>query len=198
MADLSNYIATANIDEIMYQNSGEIPNCGHAGRLARPIDVQRRVGAGLFQFISVAAPSDEDGGAELNHLRILSRSVGESLHNGWIAFDKSTVPARTTARVNEITETDRRSHGGPIKTDSRSNPGFLTEGAAIHEFAEPDRIGVSRDTSGMVGLTKQDASTVPTPRLVFSPGFKIFLTTSRGPIESDDLQIDRKGKNELA
>ena len=63
-----------------------------AGRLEFSTDVEKAVAHGLFQFIAVGTPPDEDGSADLSHVLAVAASVGEVLDKPLLVVVKSTVP----------------------------------------------------------------------------------------------------------
>ena len=158
MAEMGNHVVCYDIDEekIARLNKGEIPiyepgldayiaRNMESGRLEFTTDVKKAVDHGLFQFISVGTPPDEDGSADLQHVLAVARAIGENMDEYRIVIDKSTVPVGTADKVSaEIRKTlDER--GKSIEFDVVSNPEFLKEGAAISDFMKPDRIVVGTD-----------------------------------------------------
>ncbi|MGB7215846.1 MAG: 2-dehydropantoate 2-reductase N-terminal domain-containing protein, partial [Gammaproteobacteria bacterium] len=63
-----------------------------AGRLAFTTDAAAGVAHGLFQFIAVGTPPDEDGSADLQHVLKVARTIGEHMTEYRIVINKSTVP----------------------------------------------------------------------------------------------------------
>ena len=70
-----------------------------AGRLNFTLDPAEGVAHGLFQFIAVGTPPDEDGSADLQHVLAVARSIGEHLDEYRVVINKSTVPVGTADRV---------------------------------------------------------------------------------------------------
>jgi UDPglucose 6-dehydrogenase len=116
-----------------------------AGRLQFTTDVDLGVGHGLFQFIAVGTPPDEDGSADLQYVLAVARSIGERMRDYRIIVNKSTVPVGTADKVREAVDGVLGRRGGAIEFDVVSNPEFLKEGAAIEDFMKPDRIVVGAD-----------------------------------------------------
>jgi UDPglucose 6-dehydrogenase len=116
-----------------------------AGRLEFTTDVAQGVNHGLFEFVAVGTPPDEDGSADLKHVLAVADSIGSHMDEYRIIVDKSTVPVGTADNVRQSIQSalDRRdvSH----EFDVVSNPEFLKEGAAIEDFMKPDRIIVGTD-----------------------------------------------------
>ena len=89
MAEMGNHVVCYDIDEdkIARLNNGEIPiyepgleayveRNVEAGRLEFTTDVKKAVDHGLFQFIAVGTPPDEDGSADLKHVLAVARAIG--------------------------------------------------------------------------------------------------------------------------
>ena len=116
-----------------------------SGRLSFTTDIAAGVAHGLFQFIAVGTPPDEDGSADMRYVLAVAKSIGENMNEYRVVVDKSTVPVGTADRVrNTITET-LKARGLATEFDVVSNPEFLKEGAAIDDFMKPDRIVVGTD-----------------------------------------------------
>ena len=158
MAEMGNHVVCYDIDEdkIARLNSGDIPiyepgleayveRNVEAGRLAFTTEVKKAVDHGLFQFIAVGTPPDEDGSADLRHVLAVARAVGENMDEYRIVVDKSTVPVGTADKVKSEVQKTLAERGVNIEFDVVSNPEFLKEGAAIGDFMKPDRIIVGTD-----------------------------------------------------
>ena len=116
-----------------------------AGRLKFTLDPAEGVAHGLFQFIAVGTPPDEDGSADLQHVLAVAGAIGEHLNDYRIIVNKSTVPVGTADRVRACTREALEQRGCNIEFDVVSNPEFLKEGAAIDDFMRPDRIIIGTD-----------------------------------------------------
>lgn len=116
-----------------------------AGRLAFTTDAKAAVEHGLFQFIAVGTPPDEDGSADLQHVLAVADTIGASMTDYRILVDKSTVPVGTADKVAERVRRALQTRGVDYEFDVVSNPEFLKEGAAIEDFMRPDRIVVGTD-----------------------------------------------------
>lgn len=144
-------------DKIQRLKNGDVPifepgldnvilNNREQGRLEFTTDVAAGVAHGLFQFIAVGTPPDEDGSADLRHVLAVAASIGEHMDDYRIVVDKSTVPVGTADRVRETVAGVLAKRGKQIEFDVVSNPEFLKEGAAITDFTKPDRIIVGADS----------------------------------------------------
>ena len=167
MAETGNHVVCVDIDEdkIARLNRGEVPiyepglddyiarNMA-AGRLEFTTDVKKGVEHGLFQFIAVGTPPDEDGSADLKHVLAVARSIGEHMSEYRIIVDKSTVPVGTADKVKAELQSVLDKRGKAVEFDVVSNPEFLKEGAAINDFMKPDRIIVGTDNPRTTELLK--------------------------------------------
>ena len=116
-----------------------------AGRLDFTTDAAAGVSHGLFQFISVGTPPEEDGSADLQHVLAVANSIGKHLNDYRIIVDKSTVPVGTADKVKTEIRRVLEQRGVQTEFDVVSNPEFLKEGAAVDDFMKPDRIIIGTD-----------------------------------------------------
>ena len=116
-----------------------------AGRLSFTTDAEEGVKHGLFQFIAVGTPPDEDGSADLRYVLAVAESIGKHVNEYRIVVNKSTVPVGTADKVKAKIDETLAGRGASIEFDVVSNPEFLKEGAAISDFMKPDRIVVGTD-----------------------------------------------------
>ncbi len=162
LAEMGNDVCCVDIDEakIATLNSGGVPiyepglteliqENRQAGRLTFTTDIKHAVDHGLFQFIAVGTPPDEDGSADLQYVLAVAKSIGENMEDYKIIIDKSTVPVGTADKVRAQLNAALQSRDVELEFDVVSNPEFLKEGDAIGDFMKPDRIvvGVDNDKS---------------------------------------------------
>jgi UDPglucose 6-dehydrogenase len=126
------------LDDVVQRNSA-------SGRLQFTTDLAAGVAHGLFQFIAVGTPPDEDGSADLQHVRAVARSIGQHLDDYRVVVNKSTVPVGTADVVRETIAAALAERGLDIPFSVVSNPEFLKEGVAVQDFMRPDRIIVGSD-----------------------------------------------------
>ena len=157
-ADVGNDVLCVDVDprKVEMLQRGEIPihepglddvvqRNGESGRLRFTTDTAEGVAHGLFQFIAVGTPPDEDGSADLQHVRTVARSIGQHLTGYRVVVNKSTVPVGTADVVRDTIAAALAERGQTIPFSVVSNPEFLKEGAAIQDFMRPDRIIVGCD-----------------------------------------------------
>jgi UDPglucose 6-dehydrogenase len=117
-----------------------------AGRIDFTSDPAEGVAHGMFQFIAVGTPPDEDGSADMQYVLAVARTIGSHLNEYKIVVDKSTVPVGTADRVRAELEKALEERGMEgMGFDVVSNPEFLKEGNAIDDFMKPDRIIIGTD-----------------------------------------------------
>ncbi len=125
-----------------------------AGRIKFTTNIQDAVAHGIFQFIAVGTPPDEDGAADLQYVLAVAQSIAENMDSYRIIVDKSTVPVGTADKVKEVISQAQARRGVEIDFDVVSNPEFLKEGAAINDFMKPDRIVIGTDNPRTAELLK--------------------------------------------
>src|SRR5918996_4189595 len=93
-------------------------------------------------FIAVGTPSRRgDGHADLSYVYEATREIAAALTGFTVVITKSTVPVGTGDEVERIIREMRPN----VDVAVVSNPEFLREGAAIHDFKHPDRIVIGTD-----------------------------------------------------
>jgi UDPglucose 6-dehydrogenase len=168
LAEVGNDVVCVDIDQhkINRLKQGEIPihepgleelvkHNAESGRLDFTTDVMQGVAHGLFQFIAVGTPPDEDGSADLQHVLAVARGIGEHMETFRIIVNKSTVPVGTADKVRETIQAVLDKRRSELEFDVVSNPEFLKEGAAIEDFMRPDRIIVGTDDPRTTELLRE-------------------------------------------
>ncbi len=149
------FIADKDPDRIGLLRQGKAPffepgledmlkKCLEKGGLHFTLDTSEIVAASEVIFICVGTPPRENGSADLSQIEQASRDIAENLNAYRIIVEKSTVPVKTSYWIER---TIRLNLKKPVEFDVASNPEFLREGSAIHDFMQPDRIviGVSSE-----------------------------------------------------
>lgn len=86
-------------------------------------------------FIAVGTPQDEDGSADLSHVRDVCEEICNVATKEVIIATKSTVPVGTGDMIEAVFKERLKQ-----KFVVFSNPEFLKEGDAVGDFLKPDRI----------------------------------------------------------
>ncbi|MGH2388223.1 MAG: UDP-glucose dehydrogenase family protein [Chloroflexota bacterium] len=101
-----------------------------------------------FVFIAVSTPTREGSDrADLRAVRSCAERIAPHLGDGVAIINKSTVPIGAGDWVSAIVERYKRPE---VRFSVVSNPEFLREGSALHDFMQPDRV--------VLGSTNRDAA----------------------------------------
>jgi UDPglucose 6-dehydrogenase len=145
LAHLGHRVICADIDadKVARLTAGEIPIVEEGldeivraavadRRLSFVVGAASSVVAADVVFLCVPTPQDDDGSADLSYIQSAAREIGPVLRPGAVIVNKSTVPVGSASVVDEVVRRD----------DVRvvSNPEFLREGSAVHDFLHPDRV----------------------------------------------------------
>ena len=95
-------------------------------------------------FLCVGTPPKDTGEADLSALEHVANAIASYLSDYRLIVEKSTVPVETGQLLKEMIKNKLKK---TIRFDVASNPEFLREGTAVHDFFSPDRIilGVDND-----------------------------------------------------
>ena len=150
IADFGHQVTCVDKDskKISALNAGEVPiyepglediirSNVRQGRLSFTTALSDALNGAQAVFIAVGTPSRRgDGHADLSYVYEVSREIAAALTGFTVVVTKSTVPVGTGDEVERIIRELRRD----LDVAVVSNPEFLREGAAIHDFKHPDRI----------------------------------------------------------
>ena len=152
IADFGHQVTCVDKDSIKISalNAGEIPiyepgldaivqSNVRQGRLSFTAELSEALDEADAVFIAVGTPSRRgDGYADLSYVYAATREIALALKRFTVVITKSTVPVGTGDEIERIIRELRPD----IDVAVVSNPEFLREGAAIHDFKHPDRIVV--------------------------------------------------------
>lgn len=159
LASLGHRVVCADVDEakvarlcrgevdILEPGLPELVGAGLAsGRLSFVLGARTAIaeldGGAEVVFLCVPTPMGVGGMADLGAVESVVDEVRDLLSPNSVVVNKSTVPVGTAERTAELID---RPDVAVV-----SNPEFLREGAAVHDFLNPDRI--------VVGSVSQDAA----------------------------------------
>jgi UDPglucose 6-dehydrogenase len=168
LAEVGNDVLCVDIDQAKIDKllNGEIPiyepgldalvaKNVKSGRLNFTTDAAKGVAHGLFQFIAVGTPPDEDGSADLQYVLAVAKTIGEHMDDYRVIVNKSTVPVGTADKVSNTVNGILADRGSKAEFDVVSNPEFLKEGAALDDFMKPDRIVIGTDNPRTTELLRE-------------------------------------------
>ncbi|MGB5813198.1 MAG: UDP-glucose/GDP-mannose dehydrogenase family protein [Polyangiales bacterium] len=128
------------LPEILERNNGKTLNF--------TTDLAGAVSASQLTLIAVGTPT-HDGEIDLSQVRTASRQIGQALCNATnrhtVILKSTCVPGTTRDVVADIIKTESGKTEGP-EVGFGANPEFLTEGQAVPDFMDPDRLVFGADT----------------------------------------------------
>lgn len=108
-----------------------------AGMLSFTTDLESAISQADVVFLCLPTPQDDDGSADLSYVETAVINLRGFLKPGAIVVNKSTVPVGTALRVADLL--------GRSDVSVVSNPEFLRQGTAVHDFLNPSRVVIGGD-----------------------------------------------------
>ena len=130
------------------------------GLLAFSSDTEGAVARAEVVFLCLPTPQGDDGSADLSYVESVARQIGPHLQSGSVVVNKSTVPVGTSVQVAQWL--------GRHDVHVVSNPEFLRQGTALHDFLHPTRIVVGGDNDDAVQTVASLYTTVDAPLLTMN------------------------------
>lgn len=168
LADFGNTIINVGIDEekIKLLNEGILPiyeqgleeimkRNVEAGRITFTTDIATAIKQSEVIFIAVGTPPDENGKADLKAVLSVAESIGKHINDYKVVVDKSTVPIGTGRKVERVIQEQMIKRGVNYEFDVVSNPEFLREGKAVHDFLHPDRVVIGTESEKAKEILKE-------------------------------------------
>ena len=150
LADLGHEVIALDIDETkvatLKKGKSTIYEPGLEDVIARGIGARRlrfttdyadAIPTADFVFVAVGTPMGRRGEADLVFIKQAAKSIAGAMRKTLTIVNKSTVPIGTGDIVSRIVG-ENLEHEIPFHVVS--NPEFLREGSAIHDFMHPDRL----------------------------------------------------------
>ena len=131
------------------------------GRLKFVVGAANAVADADFVYLCVPTPQAQDGSADLSYIQAAAAEIGPVLKSEAIVLNKSTVPVGSTHVVEEALQRD--------DVSVVSNPEFLREGSAVHDFLNPDRIVIGSDDETTAGRIAALFEGIQAPMIVTDP-----------------------------
>ncbi len=111
-------------------------------------EIEKCISSSDMVFISVNTPTKERGfgagkASDLKWVEACSRQVAKYSRGYTIVVEKSTLPVRTAEVIKtilDLAESTSKNDGTSSTFDVLSNPEFLSEGSAINDLENPDRV----------------------------------------------------------
>ncbi len=123
-------------------------------------DIEKGIREAEMIFISVNTPTKTYGkgkgmAADLVYVERCARQIAEVAKEDKIIVEKSTLPVRTAQAIKSILD----DAGNGVRYQILSNPEFLSEGTAINDLHNADRVLIGGDGSTVEGQAAMDALT---------------------------------------
>lgn len=173
-AHLGHHVVCGDIDErkVAMLRDGHIPivedgleAMAHegidAGRLEFVLGAEAAAADADIVFLCVPTPQGDDGSADLSYIEQAAAQIAPVLKPGAIVVNKSTVPVGSTLAVERVLQRN--------DVHVVSNPEFLREGTAVHDFLHPDRVVIGSADRGAAERVADLYSTTDTPILITDP-----------------------------
>ena len=114
------------------------------GRLRFTSDLNEAVSSADVVFLCLPTPQADDGSADLSYVIKAVTDARSLLKPGAVVVNKSTVPVGTAEAVKRIINRD--------DVTVVSNPEFLRQGTAVHDFLHPTRVVIGGDDQSSVDV----------------------------------------------
>ena len=108
------------------------------GRLRFTTSLEEGTKHGEIIFLALPTPPGGDGSADLSFILKVADDLSNLITSYKVIVDKSTVPVGTSEKVEERLAKNLDNS----LFDVVSNPEFLREGVAVHDFLKPERVVV--------------------------------------------------------
>ncbi|MGH9470222.1 MAG: UDP-glucose dehydrogenase family protein [Terriglobia bacterium] len=153
-----------------------------SGRFKPTGDVAAAVRSASVIFVCVGTPQRENGAPDLSQVEAVARVIARNLNGYKLIVEKSTVPAITARWIKRTIERfarfEEQPGGGAARKaepaggaafEVASNPEFLQEGKAIHDFFHPDRIVIGVESESGRAILEEIYRPINCPLVVTTP-----------------------------
>jgi UDPglucose 6-dehydrogenase len=111
-------------------------------------------------FLAVPTPPKANGDADLTFVENVARQIAQHMDAYKLIVEKSTVPAETGKQIRRTIHLNlpkkfRSGNKILLEFDVASNPEFLKEGSAVHDFMNPDRIVIGVESKQAEQLLRE-------------------------------------------
>jgi len=173
-AHIGHHVVCGDIDQrkVDLLNDGHIPiveegletivnDARAAGRLHFVLGAEAAAVDADIVFLCVPTPQGDDGSADLSYIEQAAAQIAPVLKPGAVVVNKSTVPVGSTLAVERVMQ---RSDVHVV-----SNPEFLREGTAVHDFLQPDRVVIGSADRAAAERVAELYASIDTPIHITDP-----------------------------
>ncbi len=121
------------------------------GELSFSTSIREGVLRAKVIFIAVGTPPRANGEADLSSVEEVCSQIARNMKEYRLIVEKSTVPVQTGQWIKRLFGI----HNDSSNFDIASNPEFLREGTAVHDFLNPDRIVIGVETERAGSILKE-------------------------------------------
>ena len=123
-------------------------------------DIPKAISEADMVFISVNTPTKTKGigagrASDISWVEACARQVAKYANGQTIVVEKSTIPVRTAEAIKSILLSNSKDNSENCKFSVLSNPEFLSEGTAIQDLNEPDRILIGGEDQNSINALKK-------------------------------------------
>ena len=126
-----------------------------AGRLSFTPNLGEALDGTELVFVCVGTPSLPGGGPNLAFVEQVGIDVAATATGDLVLVEKSTVPANTGQRLEQVIDREQRRLGTGARIHVASNPEFLREGTAVQDTLHPDRIVVGAASEQALAVLRE-------------------------------------------
>lgn len=159
--DKEKILKLQNNEEIIYEpNLKELlEEARKNNRLSFTIDYKKTYNFSKVIMLCVATPESEDGKVDMKYINIAIEQIISNIKNDCFIIIKSTVPVGTCDKILERTKNCK------YKINLIFNPEFLSQGEAIENFLNPQRIVIGTNNKESRNLMEEIYADFNCPKL---------------------------------
>ena len=127
------------------------------------MDLKENIKKADMIFISVNTPTKKEGigagkASDLSFIEAAARQIAEYSKSHTIIVEKSTLPVKTAEKIQQILKSACKKNNNLSENvptfDVLSNPEFLSEGNALNDLNNPDRILIGGESHDAIQCLK--------------------------------------------
>ncbi len=155
----------------------------------REVFQEQNIDSHLTIIIAVDTPTGQDGRCDLSRVYSVIKSISTYIQSDCTIIMKSTVPIGTNRKIESLIQKELQalSKDTLYQINIVSNPEFLREGAALHDFMHADRV--------IVGVRSQNAEKIM--RTLYQPLLEESSTTSFLVMDPESSELTKYAGNTM-